>query len=104
MAAAGPTVRVYETSGPTSNPHVAVIDAVTNALLGNVSVPADPEGVVTSPDGSRAYVMSGDAGIVSVIDTSLNTVIASISGIPNGHFAAVSPDGAQVYVSRHGLE
>jgi YVTN family beta-propeller protein len=63
--------------------------------------PSQPVGVAMTPDGSKVYVTSAAANIVSVIDTATNTVTATISigSAPTG--VAATPDG-KVYVANLG--
>ena len=60
---------------------VSVIDAVTDKVVGSVSVPAGPIGVAVTPDGKYAFVTSAVFGAftgntVSVINTATNTLVS----------------------------
>ncbi len=75
---------------------VAVIDTVQNKVIGTVSVPKGPHGLVITPDGRKVYVSSDGASTVSVIDTASDRVIATIEVGANPHGLAVSGDGRRV--------
>ena len=63
----------------------------------------NPNGIVVTSDGSRAYVTSFNPGnpVVLVIDLSSRSVIATISGLsmsyPQG--ATLTPDGSQLWIT-----
>jgi YVTN family beta-propeller protein len=89
-------------------PTVMVINTKTNTITATVPVGAAPgllNGIVVTPDGTKAYVANTDVGNtgadhqVAVIDTATNTVTATVlvGNVPDG--VAVTPDGAKVYVS-----
>jgi YVTN family beta-propeller protein len=67
--------------------------------VGSIPVGEGLNGIVVSPDGTRAYVCNEDSETVSVIDTATNRVLTNIpvARFPSG--IAVSPDGTRVYVS-----
>lgn len=86
---------------------VTAIDTTSNTVAGApIAVGAHPRAPVTSVDGSRVYVQSGDDGAVAVIDTASAKVIAHIpvaqppSGTPA--LLALSPDGRRLYVVPNG--
>lgn len=61
----------------------------------------DPSDIVVSPDGQRAYVVSGSGAIV-VLDLDRDArdpVIGSITGIGAVNNIAISPDGTHLYVT-----
>jgi YVTN family beta-propeller protein len=78
---------------------VAVLDAAGGKALQAVPMPAEPTGMVRSPDGKTIYVTcAAPRSTVCVMDADSGRVIDSI---PAGHTAigpAVSPDGARLYV------
>lgn len=84
---------------------VSVINAATNATLGNpIRVGQNPVGVTVSPDGRKVYVTNSCTanctnGTVSVIDTATNQVVATVpvGFVPKG--IAVSHNGGRVYVA-----
>jgi DNA-binding beta-propeller fold protein YncE len=45
-----------------------VLDAVSRQLLQRVQLPGEPEGILVTPDGARAFVGLGNANAVAVID------------------------------------
>jgi len=77
---------------------VAVIDTAQNKVIGTISVPKGPHGVVVTPDGRKVYVSSDGASTVSVIDTANDRVVASIDVGATPHGLAVSGDGSRVLV------
>jgi len=48
---------------------VAVVDTAQNKVLGTITVPKGPHGLVVTPDGRKVYISSDGASTVSVIDT-----------------------------------
>src|SRR5882724_2703779 len=81
---------------------VAVIDTAQSTVLGTISIPTGPHGLVMTPDGRKVYVSSDGASTVSVIDTTRDRVMASIDVGANPHGLAVSGDGSRVLVSGWG--
>jgi YVTN family beta-propeller protein len=94
---------------------VSVINAGTNTVITNISIPNEPVGVAVSQDGSRVFVVNGcsdcatftTSGSVSVIDTAAgsaneNKVIATIP-LSAFDFAstgiAVNQTGSRLYVA-----
>ena len=77
---------------------VAVIDTAQNKVIGTISVPKGPHGLVVTPDGRKVYVSSDGASTVSVIDTASDRVVASIDVGANPHGLAVSGDGSRALV------
>ncbi len=47
---------------------VRILNEVTGAELARIAVAADPDAMVLSGDGRKAYVMGADSGIMSIID------------------------------------
>jgi YVTN family beta-propeller protein len=78
---------------------VSVIDTASNRVVATIPVGTFPDGVATTPDGSRAYVTNEFDATVSVIDTASNKVVATIpvGGNPSG--VATTPDGTHAYVT-----
>lgn len=73
-------------------------------LVATVSVQSEPNGVVFSPDGSRAYAANTVSGTVSVIDADVaNGVVQSpTTHIPVGvepYALAMTPNGTKLYVA-----
>jgi YVTN family beta-propeller protein len=79
--------------------NVSAINLKTNAVVGTITVGANPFAVAVDQAGKFAYVTNYGSGSVSVISTSNNTVVATIpvgSG-PDG--IVLSPNGKTVYVA-----
>jgi YVTN family beta-propeller protein len=57
---------------------VAVLDARTFKLLGNIAVGKRPWGIVLSPDGKYLFSANGPSNDVSVVDLATNKEIAKI--------------------------
>ena len=80
---------------------ISVINTSTNTAV--ATIPTNGAGAVAvTPDGTRAYVVSG--GGVSVIDTATNTVVGSPIPIGTETFGlfigiAITPNGSSVYVA-----
>src|SRR5262249_14245580 len=73
-----------------------------NKVLGTISIPKGPHGLVMTPDGRKVYVSSDGASTVSVIDTTRDRVVTSIDVGANPHGLAMSADGSRVLVSGWG--
>jgi YVTN family beta-propeller protein len=85
---------------------VSVINTATNTVTATIAVGSQPEGVVFSPDGTRAYVTDPPQhiGAISVINTASNSVIATIT-LGTGVLPvlpAITPDGKSLYVPDDG--
>jgi len=78
---------------------VSVVDTSSGTVIATVPVGDQPQGIVITPDGTRAYV-ANCGGDVFVIATSTNAVTAKIvvGGCPTG--VAITPDGTRAYVAR----
>jgi YVTN family beta-propeller protein len=78
---------------------VAWVDVPGGSVTRRVAVPAEPTGLVLSPDGTRLIVTcAASRSTVVVLDATAGRVLTSI---PAGHTAigpAVSPDGKRLYV------
>lgn len=78
---------------------VAWLDLPAGRVTRRVAVPAEPTGLVLSPDGSRLIVTcAAPRSTVLVLDAATGQTLASI---PAGHTAmgpALSPDGKRLYV------
>lgn len=74
---------------------VSVINGSTNSVSATVSVGANPDIVVVSPDGSKAYVSHG--GTISIIHTATNTVVGSINS-GGAIDMAFTNDGVKLYI------
>jgi len=83
---------------------ISVINTSTNTQVATISTNG-AGAVAVTPDGTRAYVVTG--GGVSVIDTATNTVVGSPIPIGTETFGlfigiAITPNGRSVYVANSG--
>jgi len=87
--------RLYEV--PTDGT-LKVIDTTTNTIVATMQLGTGygGNGVVLSPDGSRAYVAVSNYGVV-VLDTASGTPVATLLGCPSPDRMARSSDGSQIY-------
>jgi len=78
---------------------IAVVDPAGGKVSKSIAMPAQPTGLVLSPDGATLYVTcAAPQGSVCVVDVKAGKVASTI---PAGHWAigpAVSPDGKKLYV------
>ena len=51
---------------------VRILDETSGAELSKIAVTGDPDAVIASDDGRRAYVMGADSGAISVLDLTRN--------------------------------
>ena len=72
---------------------VALIDAVTKAVLATIPVGKGPGFPVFSPDGSRLYVMNYGMGDIAVNDTTTKAIVTR-------HKAGASPFGGSLLIGR----
>jgi YVTN family beta-propeller protein len=82
---------------------VSVIDTSTNTVTATIAVGNQPNGIVFSPDHTRAYVTNRGTtgrGTISVIDTASSTVVATLDvpGVVLPIFPGISPDGKTLYL------
>ena len=78
---------------------VGVLDTAENRLVQAFTVPAAPNGVALSPDGSRLYVAAGGTnGHVYVLDASAGTALQTLAAGHTPLSPVVSPDGNTLYV------
>ena len=78
---------------------IAIVDAAGGKVLRAVPLPAEPTGMVLSPDGKRVYVTCARPAEHGLPDGGRSGRV--IGSIPAGHTAmgpAVSPDGTRLYV------
>jgi YVTN family beta-propeller protein len=59
--------------------YVEVLDLTTCNVTATISVGSQPDGIIVSPDGKKAYVANSVDNTISVINTAKNTVITHIS-------------------------
>ena len=78
---------------------IALVDAAAGKVTGSTAMPAEPTGMVLSPDGKKLYVTcAAPKSTVEVLDAASGKKVASI---PTGHTAvgpAIAPDGKVLYV------
>ena len=75
---------------------VAMINTVTDKIVGRITVGNQPLAVALNNSGSRLYVGNWYGNTISVIDTSLNRVISTINNVGTG--SAVNPPGPYALV------
>ena len=91
-----------------SNNTVTSINALTNAVIGNVSGVFDaPYDIAFTPDGTKAYVVSFSSNSVNVINAQTDAVIESVDpqSFPfnDPTSIVIMPDGMKAYVvNQHG--
>ncbi|MBD8498382.1 YncE family protein [Paenibacillus arenosi] len=79
---------------------VTVIDTNTLAVIDTILLPANPVGIATTPDNTKAYVCV-QLDTLGVIDTSTDTLLPSVA-LPVGSgvsHVAITPDGSRAYVT-----
>ena len=76
---------------------VTVIDTQTNRVIGQVPDIEIPNGLATSPDGSRLYVTGEVAKTLYVVDTKTMEVINEVATTGRPSAIAVSKDGRRIY-------
>lgn len=83
---------------------IGVLDTASGRVLRTIKVPAGPEAVIVSPDGSRVYVSSEDATQVSVIDTASDALVKTLDlgAFPEG--MALSRDGHTLLAAVFGID
>ncbi|HTW19990.1 MAG TPA: alkaline phosphatase family protein [Mycobacteriales bacterium] len=89
---------------------VTAVDLITHRRGSPIPVGRRPTGIVTSPDGSRAYVLVAGAHHVAVINTVKQRLVTQIPIAPGagdvGHAGgiAITPDGSTVYAVNAGSD
>src|SRR5262249_8283765 len=80
---------------------IAVIDAASNRKVGDIALPAHPEGFRLAPGGSRIYVNLPNARAIGVVDVAAGKQIASWpTQVLSGNFAMIlDEDGRNVIVA-----
>jgi len=80
-------------------PSASLLDVRTNALAGRLtSLPGPARAVAAAPDGSRAFLGTGDQVLAVDLTTRLPSAATRVGGRVTA--LAVAPDGARVYASR----
>jgi DNA-binding beta-propeller fold protein YncE len=69
------TQRLYGGITDSKNPGLAVIDVPGRKLLATVKLPAKPQGMILSDDGTRLYANTTGADAVTVVDCQKQTIL-----------------------------
>ena len=77
VVAIGGTGNVLVTSGHDNT--TRVLDLASGAELARIAVAENPDAVILSASGHKAYVMAAKAGVVSVVDLETNAEVARIA-------------------------
>ena len=78
---------------------VAVADATSRSVVGNVVVGSVPTGVAFNKAGTFAYVTNQYSSSIGFIDAALGTQVATVVIDANPYVVKVSPDDRKLYVS-----
>lgn len=78
VAVTGDGSRIY--TGDIQSGTVSELDVATMSKLGSVSVPAQPEAITVSRDGTQVWVGSNAEGYVSVVDPRTGDVASPLTG------------------------
>ncbi len=81
------------------NGGVAIIDAASRALIGEIATGPGPQSIAFAPDGGTGYVADAATGTVTVIDTASLEVVTRIGVGANPVAVAVSALTGAVYVA-----
>jgi YVTN family beta-propeller protein len=94
---AASSARIYVLNRDSST--LEVIDPATNKVVQTISGITQPQGVVFSPDGSRAYVTSESSDrSLNVVDTKTGNIIKKVLLSGRANRPAISKDGSRVLV------
>ncbi len=91
--------KVYFSNGLSTS--LSVIDAATKTETGKIHIPssANPNGMVTSPDGAFLYgSLNGQAKLLKVTLADNSTTLFNVASGSGSTTVAVSPDGTRLYV------
>lgn len=102
--AVGPSgQRVYVT---TADGRVYVVATATFTIMDSMQAGVEATGLAFSPDGSRLYISSRDAGSVTVFNTETDAPIDTIVTMGMPQRIAVSQDGTTLFVAdeMHGID
>lgn len=84
------------------NAEIAILNATDGQKIASIALPLGslPAGIVTSPDGARAYVSLRGTGQIMALDTKARTIsnVLSVGSTPRG--LAISADGQKLLVTR----
>jgi DNA-binding beta-propeller fold protein YncE len=76
---------------------IVAVDLRTGRILRYVSLPADPENVVSSS--GAVVVVSTTAGAVTLLDRDGQRLIGEVRGLRSPHIPSISPRGTYAYVT-----
>jgi DNA-binding beta-propeller fold protein YncE len=83
----------------TATDRLVIIDAATNEVAADLSVPDGIADLAVSPDSTRVYVASALARTISLVDPSSGAIVGAVNGLLRPPTSlALSPDGARLYV------
>ena len=71
------TTNLLVTSGKDNT--VRVIDTISGKEIASIPVAGDPDAVILSASGNRAYVMAAKGGAISIVDLTKNTEVGRIA-------------------------
>ncbi|MEO5866152.1 MAG: gluconolactonase [Sphingomonas sp.] len=71
------TTNLLVTSGKDNT--ARVIDEITGKEIASIAVAADPDALILSADGRRAYIMAAKGGTISIVDLVKNTEVGRIA-------------------------
>jgi YVTN family beta-propeller protein len=97
MPLAAKTVRIYISNQDGSS--IDVIDPVVNKVIQTIKGMTSPDGVVFSPDGTRAYTPDRDEHVLIVLDTKTGNTIKKIPLSDRPNLPVISNDGKRVFVA-----
>ncbi|MEZ6139342.1 MAG: beta-propeller fold lactonase family protein [Zavarzinella sp.] len=78
---------------------VLLLDAETGKVTATIKTEAEPYGVVTTKNGSKAYVSHDYPGVISEIDVASQKVVRTMSAGKWARGLAISPDEKTLYCS-----
>lgn len=81
---------------------ISVIDPTTDRVTGEITVSANPHGIVPSPDGKWFYVSSESKDVLDVVDRKTGAVVRRVPIGLRPNNVAITPDGKRVYICIRG--
>jgi YVTN family beta-propeller protein len=97
LPAAAKTVRIYISNQDGSS--IDVIDPATDKVIQTIKGMTSPDGVVFSPDGTRAYTPDRDEHVLIVLNTKTGETIKKIPLSDRPNLPVISMDGKRVFVA-----
>src|ERR1700676_4258823 len=94
---AAKTIRIYISNQDGSS--IDVIDPTTDKVVQTIKGMSSPDGVVFSPDGSRAYTPDRNDRVLIVLDTKTGNTIKKIPLSDRPNLPVISKDGKRVFVA-----